>query len=84
MSTNELFYLICSAAAFIMVIYYLRRKKKLTSVFFGAITGAAALIAVNKFGDIIGTDIPLNAFNLTGSCILGVPFVICLVLLEQI
>ena len=83
-TVNEIFYVFCGAAVLIMAVYYLKRKRKITSALFGAITGAAALILVNRVGGAIGTDIPLNAFNITGSCVLGVPFVICLVILENL
>ena len=45
-------------------------------------TGFIALVLVNKYGFMIGADIPLNTFNICGSAVLGVPFVVCLVIIE--
>ena len=47
-----------------------------------SLTGLVALFLINKYGVFIGADIPVNIFNLSGSIILGVPFVICLAVLE--
>lgn len=82
MKIEEIFSIICGIAILVMVVYYIRRKRKVRSLLFGALTGAAALILVNKYGDLIGTDIPLSVFNITGSCILGVPFVVILVVIN--
>jgi len=61
-----------------MLFYYLRRKKRLSSFLFGSATGLAALILIEKYGMMIGSDIPLNIFNICGSIVLGVPFVVLL------
>lgn len=84
MTAENLFMGVCGAAALIMLIYYIRRERKLLSFLFGALTGVAALIVLNKYGGLIGAEIPLNLFNVGGSAVLGVPFVICLVILEQL
>lgn len=84
MNDEIIFKIACAAAALIMLIYYLRRDKKLLSFLFGAITGIAALTIVNKYGTALDIEVPLNIFNVGGSVILGVPFVLCLVILTQI
>lgn len=82
METETLFYLICVVAVLIMLEYFRRRKRKIISFIFGAVTGFIALVLVNKYGFVIGADIPLNTFNICGSAILGVPFVVGLVIIN--
>lgn len=82
MSAEMIFKFVCGAVSVIMMIYYLRREKKVFSVLFGALTGIAALTIVNKYGGMLDIEIPLNLFNVGGSAVLGVPFVICLVILN--
>lgn len=84
MTAENIFKAVCIAAAGIMLIYYIKRERKILSFLFGALTGAAALIILNKYGGLIGAEIPLNIFNVGGSFVLGVPFVICLVILKQL
>lgn len=84
MRTDLIFTLICTGVVLIMLVYYMRRERKILSFAFGAFTGAAALFILNKYGGFIGADIPLNLFNVSGSAILGVPFVIGLVLLKYL
>ena len=81
MTSENIFAAICILTVLIMVIYYIKRERKLLSFLFGAVTGTAALILLNKYGVFIGIDVPLNIFNVSGSAVLGVPFVICLVIL---
>ena len=82
METETIFKLLCGAVVTIMLIYYLRREKKLMSVLTGVVTGGAALFIVNKYGAFIGADVPLNLFNVLGSAVLGVPFVIFIVIMN--
>lgn len=82
MDSGYIFKILCGIAAVIMIVYYYRRQKKLFSLFIGAFTGSAALFIVNKYGSIIGMDIPLNLFNISGSIILGAPFVLFLVIMN--
>lgn len=82
MGNDTIFWLICAAAAVIMIIYYSKCRRKLAAFLFGALTGLAALILLNKYGSYFETPMPLNIFNVCGSVILGVPFVICLVILN--
>lgn len=84
MTAENIFKAVCIAAAGIMLIYYIKRERRILSFLFGALTGAAALIILNKYGGLIGAEIPLNIFNVGGSIVLGVPFVICLVILKQL
>lgn len=74
---------LCAAVILIMLIYYIKREHRIRSLLFGGLTGAAALIILNKYGGFIGVDVPLNIFNFAGSTVLGVPFVICLAILKQ-
>ena len=84
MTSENIFAAICILTVLIMMIYYIKRERKLLSFLFGAVTGTAALILLNKYGVFIGIDVPLNIFNVSGSAVLGVPFVICLVILQRI
>lgn len=82
MDTDIIFAAVCGAVILIMAIYYLKREKRLKAILFGSVTGLAALFILNKYGGNFDTELPLNIFNLCGSAVLGVPFVICLVLLK--
>ena len=82
MNSGNIFKIICGIIAVIMTIYYYRREEKLFSFFVGAFTGSAALFIVNKYGSLIGMTIPLNLFNISGSVILGAPFVLFLVIMN--
>lgn len=82
--TDIIFYLICGGAAVFMAVYYLRRKHRLTSALFGGFSGIAALILLNHFGEVFGSQLPLNLFNVCGSLVLGAPFVASLVILTHI
>ena len=84
MRTDLIFALICIVVVLIMLIYYMKRERKVLSFIFGAFTGAAALFILNKYGGFIGADIPLNLFNICGSTVLGVPFVVGLVILKYL
>ncbi len=84
MGTDNLFALICGAVITIMLIYYVRHKRRIRAFLFGSLTGLAALLILNKFGGQFDTCLPLNIFNVCGSAVLGVPFVICLVILNII
>lgn len=82
MDAEMIFRSLCGAVIVIMMIYYFKREKRLLSLLTGAITGGAALFIVNKYGVMIGVDIPLNLFNTVGSLVLGVPFVVFLVIMN--
>lgn len=84
MNADLIFLLICGAVVLVMLIYYMRRERKILSFVFGAFTGMTALFILNKYGGAFGADIPLNIFNLSGSAVLGVPFVAGLVLLKYV
>lgn len=84
MSTEVLFYLICGTAALIMLIYYIRRRRRLVSAFFGVFSGLAALVIMNKFGGLIGGELPLNTFNVCGSMVLGIPFVALMIIIKYL
>ncbi|MDE5583901.1 MAG: pro-sigmaK processing inhibitor BofA family protein [Ruminococcus sp.] len=84
MSANLIFWLICAVAVIVMIFYYMNRERRLLSLLFGAFTGFTALILLNKYGTAIGAEIPLNIFNISGSAVLGVPFVAGLVILKYL
>lgn len=73
---------LCILVTIIMLVYYLKREKKLLSFITGAFTGSAALFLLNEYGDMLGVTIPLNVFNISGSIVLGVPFVVFLVIMN--
>lgn len=81
---NMIFWCLCTAAVLAMFIYYFTRLKRFKTIFFGAFTGVAALILLNCFGDRFNAYLPLNLFNVCGSAILGVPFIICIVIFKFI
>lgn len=82
MNTDLMFRLICGVIIVIMIIYHLRKQKKIMSFLFGAVTGTAALFLLNKYGIYIGVTVQLNLFNLVGSAVLGVPFVVFLTIMN--
>lgn len=84
MRTDLIFGLLCTVVVLVMLIYYMRRERKVLSFVFGAFTGVAALFILNKYGGFIGADIPLNLFNVSGSAVLGVPFVVGIVILKYL
>ena len=80
MNPDIIFITMCCVTVMIMIIYYSRRENKILSVIFGAFTGVVALFILNRFNE----EIPLNIFNISGSVVLGVPYVAGLVLLKYI
>ncbi len=83
MTTDNIFWGICAAIVLVMFIYYIKRERKLLSFLFGGLTGFIALVILNKYGTLIDIDVPLNSFNIAGSAVHGVPFVILLVIMSQ-
>ena len=84
MNRNMIFAAICGAVTLIMAIYYLCRERSVKTMMFGALTGGTALLILNQYGSMFSLSLPLNAFNVAGSTVLGVPFVVILVLLKII
>lgn len=84
MDTDTLLVIACAAAAGAMLLFYRRRRRRLRSVLFGALTGLAALLLVNGSGIYTGAYLPLNAFNVTGSALLGAPFVVFITVLRYL
>ena len=69
MDTGMIFFIACGAALAAMTVYYARRKHKLLSALFGGSFGAY---------------LPLNAFNVCGSTVLGAPFVAAMIVCKYI
>ena len=84
MRTDLIFGLLCTVVVLVMLVYYMRRERKVLSFVFGAFTGVVALFILNKYGGFIGADIPLNLINVSGSTVLGVPFVVGIVILKYL
>ena len=84
MDEDIVFALVCAGAAVIMAAYYLTRKRRVRTFLLGSLTGLAALFILNRYGGHFGTMLPLNWFNVSGSTILGVPFVIILVIMKML
>ncbi|MBO4878474.1 MAG: pro-sigmaK processing inhibitor BofA family protein [Ruminococcus sp.] len=84
MDTGTIAVLTAAAAAGAMMIFYRRRKRRLLSALYGTATGIGALMLVSCFGGYIGAEIPLNAFNVFGSALLGTPFVVLITVLRFI
>lgn len=82
MNPDHILIIMAAAGAVIMLCSLSRRRRKLLSAVFGGISGLCALFLLSRFGPAIGTDFPLNVFSLTGSAVLGVPFVAGLALLR--
>ncbi len=72
----------CAVAVLAMTIYYITRLKRGRTFIYGALTGFISLLLLNMFGNRLGIIMPLNIFNVSGSILLGVPFVICMVILN--
>lgn len=82
MNADTIFTFLCIAVTAIIIVYYLKREKKLISVLTGTITGIASLFIINRYGSFFSFEIHLNLFNIIGSVILGVPFVVFLVIMN--
>ena len=82
MDSEMIFEALCIIVVIFMIIYHFRRQKKLISFLIGAITGGAALFIVNKYGTLFSVDTHMSLFNILGCCILGVPFVLFIVIMN--
>ena len=72
-----------SAAAALVVAFRSFRKNGAAATFRMTLLGAVSLLLLHHFQGYFGLVIPLNAFNLAGSMILGIPFLICLVVIRM-
>lgn len=82
METNTIFIVGCTAAAAAMVIYYLRKRRNTASFIAGTVSGIVSLFLLEKVSDLFSLNIPLNLFNIAGSLILGVPYVVILAIMN--
>ena len=83
MNIRYIFAAVCAASAAAMIIYYARRSNKLSSFLTGTLTGVMSLAGVSLFGDYVGVTLPLNIFNTIASAVLGVPYVLSAVLINN-
>ena len=65
-----------------MVIYYLRNRRNIASFIAGTVSGIVSLFLLEKVSDLFSLNIPLNLFNIAGSLILGVPYVVILAIMN--
>ena len=82
MNTEIIFSAVCAAVIIIMIIYYYRRINRKSSVFFGVLSGMTALLILCRYGGMAGINAVFNPFNLAGSAILGVPYVIGMIIMN--
>ena len=71
-----------SAAALLVMVRTIR-KNGAASAFRTALLGAVSLFLLHHIQGRFGLDIPINLFNLSGSIVLGIPFLICLVVIRM-
>lgn len=81
MDSEKIFYIICAIAVLLMLIVYITRKRRVLSFIFGSVSGMTALFLLCRCGAEIGVDVPFNVFNLCGSGVLGIPFVVFLAII---
>lgn len=74
-----IFAAVCAAAVLVMALYYIIHGRSLPELLKGSLSGIAALVILNRFSGELAVCAPLNAFNVSGSAVLGVPYVIILV-----
>ena len=84
MDAEIVFAAICAAALLIMMVYYTKSRRKAARIMTGTLTGLAALFLLSHYSYAADMEIYLNIFNVCGSAVLGVPFVLCLVILKFI
>ncbi len=82
LETNTIFIVGCAAAAAAMVIYYLRNRRNIASFIAGTVSGIVSLFLLEKVSALFSLNIPLNLFNIAGSLILGVPYVVILAIMN--
>ncbi len=82
LETNTIFIVGCTAAAAAMGIYYLRNRRNIASFIAGTVSGIVSLFLLEKVSDLFSLNIPLNLFNIAGSLILGVPYVVILAIMN--
>lgn len=81
MDSQKIFFIICGFVFLIMLVTYIKKKHRILSFIFGSLSGMTALFLLCKYGSGIGAEVPMNFFNLCGSGILGIPFVVFLAII---
>lgn len=79
-----IFYSAMMLFAVIMLIHYMRSEKPVKTALTGMISGTAALIALNFFGESIGLALPLNGFTAFIALTLGAPGVAAMCIISII
>lgn len=81
MDSQKIFFTICGFVFLIMLVTYIKKKHRILSFIFGSLSGITALFLLCRYGSEIGAEVPMNFFNLCGSGILGIPFVVFLAII---
>ena len=82
MKTDTIFKLICTALIVIMMLLYFRRNNKVSSFLYGAVSGLISLMLLDEIGEYINVSVVMNYFNIGGSILFGVPYVILLTIMN--
>lgn len=83
-STDVIFAVMCVLCALTVAVYIFTREKRFKAMILSVMTGLFALFILNYFGDKLKVNVPLNTFDVCGSMVLGVPFLIGVILINSI
>ena len=76
--------LIAAACVIVVVRCAARQRHGLRALLGGAVSGLAAIALLRLLEPLTGTALPLNRFTAFSAAVLGLPGVICLLLLQLI
>ncbi|OPZ18688.1 MAG: hypothetical protein BWZ04_02602 [Firmicutes bacterium ADurb.BinA205] len=82
MDTKSLFFAICAVSFIVMAVYYVRKRRTISSVISGALPGIVSLFLLEKASEMFSLSVTLNPFNIIGSLILGVPYVVIITIMN--
>lgn len=74
--------IVCVIAAVLLVFVMLKSRHFIKAVLFSAVSGLAALFAVNFIGNFISVHVPFNWFSALSGVLGGVPGIIFLLVCE--
>ena len=77
-----MFRIVCVIAAVLLLFVMLKSRHFVKAVLLSAVSGLAALFAVNFIGNFIGVHIPFNWFSALSGALGGVPGMIFLLVCE--